>query len=127
MRLGRCFTPIAALVAAGMVVWLAAAQPNGQVPAGATTSSPTDRWTPPRTPWHDPDLQGIWSAGYILTPLERPAEYGDKEFLTDEEVAALWAPRVAARPPPLGPTPLPREAHRARLSVGSAPNPQPSP
>ena len=42
-----------------------------------------------RTPWGDPDLQGIWGAGYILTPLERPDEYEGREFLTDDEVAAL--------------------------------------
>ena len=43
----------------------------------------------PRTPWGKPDLQGIWGAGYILTPLERPDEYDGREFLTDEEVAIL--------------------------------------
>ena len=43
----------------------------------------------PRTSWGDPDLSGIWSPGYTLTPLERPEEFGDREFLTDEEVAAL--------------------------------------
>ena len=43
----------------------------------------------PRTPRGDPDLQGIWTSGYILTPLERPERFADREFLTDEEVAAL--------------------------------------
>ena len=42
----------------------------------------------PRTPWGAPDLQGIWSSK-TQTPLERPAEYAEREFLTDEEVAAL--------------------------------------
>lgn len=42
----------------------------------------------PRTAWGDPDLQGLWNHGTI-TPLERPADYGDRELLTDEEVAAL--------------------------------------
>ena len=41
-----------------------------------------------RTAWGDPDLQGLWNHGTI-TPLERPADYGDRELLTDEEVAAL--------------------------------------
>jgi hypothetical protein len=36
-------------------------------------------------PWGDPDLQGTWTFGTI-TPLERPAKYGDREFLTPEEV-----------------------------------------
>ncbi len=38
-----------------------------------------------RTPWGDPDLQGIWSNPYV-TPLERPEEYGTREFLTEEEI-----------------------------------------
>ena len=41
-----------------------------------------------RTSWGDPDLQGIW-VGSTLTPLERPAEYQGREFLSDEEVTAL--------------------------------------
>jgi hypothetical protein len=41
---------------------------------------------PPRTPWGDPDLQGPWNNGTIV-PLERPASLGDRETLTDEEVA----------------------------------------
>ena len=42
----------------------------------------------PRTPWGHPDLQGVWT-GSTLTPLERPAEFADREFLTAEEAAAL--------------------------------------
>ena len=48
-----------------------------------------DDFVTPRTAWGHADLTGIWSPGYTLTPLERPAEFGDREFLTDEEVAAL--------------------------------------
>ena len=40
-----------------------------------------------RTPWGDPDLQGIWSYA-TFTPLQRPAEFAGREFLTPEEVAA---------------------------------------
>src|SRR5262245_10173751 len=40
-----------------------------------------------RTSWGDPDLQGIWSNPYV-TPLERPKEFGTREFLTKEEIAA---------------------------------------
>ena len=49
-----------------------------------------------RTPWGDPDLQGIWSPGYYLTPLERPNKYGGREFLTDAEVADLERTASAA-------------------------------
>ena len=40
----------------------------------------------PRTPWGDPDLQGIWT-NTTTTPLQRPAELADQEFLTTEEHA----------------------------------------
>ena len=39
-----------------------------------------------RTPWGDPDLQGTYT-NKTITPLERPSDIGDKEFLTKEEVA----------------------------------------
>jgi len=38
----------------------------------------------PRTPDGKPDLQGVWSYA-TLTPLERPAEFAGKEFLTEQE------------------------------------------
>src|SRR5437867_4462257 len=41
----------------------------------------------PRTPWGTPDLQGIWG-NEEATPLERPQEFGTREFLTDAERAA---------------------------------------
>jgi hypothetical protein len=42
----------------------------------------------PKTPWGDPDLQGTW---FVLesVPLERPAQYAGRAFLTEDEVAAL--------------------------------------
>jgi hypothetical protein len=49
------------------------------------------KWTQ-RTPWGDLDLQGEWtSEGEYGIPLERPAEYGDRAFLTDEEYAKRLA------------------------------------
>lgn len=64
----------------------AVAQTEGAAAAGAT-----EEWVPARTPWGAPDLQGIWSSGPILTPLERPDEFGGREFVTDDERAALEA------------------------------------
>ncbi len=59
-------------------------------PASAGTRSAPRRTAPayrqPRTPWGDPDLQGRWSNATI-TPLERPAELGSKEFFTPAEAA----------------------------------------
>jgi len=43
-------------------------------------------WKAPRTPWGDPDLQGVWSTGAEMsTPFERPAQFGTRQLLTDEE------------------------------------------
>ena len=44
--------------------------------------------TASRTPWGAPDLQGVWTFRSI-TPMERPEELADKEFLTEEEAANL--------------------------------------
>src|SRR6185295_5311392 len=43
-------------------------------------------WKAPRTPWGDPDLQGVWStAAEMSTPFERPANFGTRQRLTDAE------------------------------------------
>ena len=42
----------------------------------------------PRTPWGVPDLNGVWDYRNV-TPLVRPALFGDQEVLTDEQVATL--------------------------------------
>jgi hypothetical protein len=40
----------------------------------------------PKTPWGDPDLQGIWNTA-TSTPLQRPAKLGEKVVLTEDEAA----------------------------------------
>jgi hypothetical protein len=50
-------------------------------------ASAQSRWTPPKTPDGQPDLQGIWT-NVTITPLERPAEFAGKPFLTPREAAA---------------------------------------
>ena len=49
-------------------------------------------WTPPRTPWGDPDLQGTYANNNeYATPLERPAEFNGRRAsdLTPAEIAEL--------------------------------------
>ena len=42
----------------------------------------------PRTPWGEPDLQGLWPANDMQgTPYERPVELGTRATLTDAELA----------------------------------------
>jgi len=58
-----------------------------------TAPAPTG-WTPPRTPWGDPDLRGYWlSLSY--TPLERPAALAGKPLYTKEEAIDAFRKAVA--------------------------------
>jgi hypothetical protein len=41
-----------------------------------------------RTPWGDPDFHGEWTTeGEYGVPFERPAQYGSRQFLSDDEYA----------------------------------------
>jgi hypothetical protein len=70
-----------ALATAMLLVWLSPASTAAQDPADTAST-----WTPSRTPWGDPDLQGVWRYEATM-PLERPKQLAGKAFLTDEEVA----------------------------------------
>ncbi len=70
-----------------------------------------DDWTVGRTPWGHPDLAGIWSSK-TTTPLERPDEYGGREYLTDEEIAELESRALRASQEGSGATLLPERAER---------------
>src|SRR5512138_2138996 len=78
---------IARTIAAGVVATAAALQMVSSArPAGAQTARQANR--PERTPWGDPDLRGEWtSEGEYGVPLERPAQFGLRQFLNDEEYA----------------------------------------
>src|SRR5688500_8200755 len=64
------------------------AQTQAQPQAARGAQARTQARPVAKTPWGHPDLQGTWDYRTI-TPLERPAQYGDREFLTDEEVKVL--------------------------------------
>ena len=69
--------------------------------ASPSPSAQTRTWTPPRTPDGHPDLQGIWDFR-SATPLERPARFAGREFMTPEEVVEyerLALAREDGRPP----------------------------
>lgn len=48
----------------------------------------TETASPPRTAWGDPDLGGIFDYSSV-TPMQRPADLADQEYLTEEQAAAL--------------------------------------
>ena len=59
-----------------------------QLPAQTQRASSSNRdagWRE-RTAWGDPDLQGEWTTeGEYGVPLERPAQFGTRQYLTDAE------------------------------------------
>jgi hypothetical protein len=81
-----------ALVAAWALVSVAAGQ---SPPSAAKAAAKT--WTPPKTPWGDPDIQGIWP-GNMGVPMQRPKTLGERTSLNDQEYAqrVAQAQRAAA-------------------------------
>ncbi len=68
-------------------------------PAVARSQSPA-AWTMPRMADGRPDLQGVWTT-QTFTPLQRPEQLGDQEFLTDEQAETLAAVLTAPGVDPL--------------------------
>ena len=61
------------------------AQAPKPVTKATTTAKP---WTPPKTSWGDPDLQGVYTSDdYINVQMQRPPEFGTRLYLTDQEIA----------------------------------------
>jgi hypothetical protein len=59
--------------------------------AGQTSASPAvgkRASSVKKTPWGDPDIQGIWT-NTTTTPVERPRELADKTELSEDEREAL--------------------------------------
>ena len=58
----------------------------------AGTREPSSGWTPPRTAWGDPDIQGQWN-NQTSTPLQRPATgpLADRETISEEEAETIEA------------------------------------
>jgi len=66
------------------VIALASAVVFTQGQSASGTQAP---YSPPRTPWGDPDLQGIWpGTDMVGVPFERPEQFGTRLFLTDAEL-----------------------------------------
>ena len=44
-------------------------------------------WSVSKTPWGDPDIQGTWTSDDTWgVPMERPASFGDRLYLTEDEL-----------------------------------------
>ena len=83
---------IPVVVLLGLCAWATIVDAQANKPA---TVSP---YTPPRTSWGDPDLQGTYTNKYELnTPFERPKEFDGRrmEDVTAAELAAILRRRQA--------------------------------
>ena len=57
-----------------------------QTPTPSKTTGAANTYGTPRTPWGDPDIQGVWNNA-TSTPLQRPAAFGEKVVLSEDEAA----------------------------------------
>jgi hypothetical protein len=114
MMKGRVLAIAMTTLAAGAVVAVASIELAGQ--AGGTFQPPANvpgaeavkafvvarmagNFTPPKTPWGDPDIQGVFTTkDEANTPFERPEEWAGKrmEDVTPQEFAAAIAQRQQA-------------------------------
>jgi hypothetical protein len=60
---------------------------DNQVPAEQTAAAARDRnWRAPRFSWGDPNLEGTFTSRDMQgIPLQRPEQFGTRQFLTEEE------------------------------------------
>jgi len=90
----------AVTLSAVMVAWTtvpAYAQAAGSADASAAKRV-NPNWKAPRTPWGHPDLEGTWTTDDMKgVPTSRAAQYGTRQYLTDQEFAARAKQRGNAR------------------------------
>jgi hypothetical protein len=91
MNLTRTSLAVSVVTALILPVCSSAAEQGTKPDAAAAAKSATRanaKWKHPRTPWGDPDLQGMWPVVHLISvPLERPPQYGDRLHFTPEELA----------------------------------------
>jgi hypothetical protein len=80
------FVPTLALATLAAAAALAPGDASAQ--RRADDASRAQQWTAPKTPWGEPDLQGLWPSGdWRRVPLQRPEALGTRNLLTAEEFA----------------------------------------
>ena len=92
MRLLGSLATLGVLIGAPVLISQpVAAAEHGAAPALVVTAfgdKSAPRYVKRRTPWGEPDLQGVWSSddtGGI--PMSRPEQYGNRLYLTEQEYA----------------------------------------
>jgi hypothetical protein len=79
------------VTAAIAVISASVTRASAQAPPASGAALKT---SPLKTPWGEPDLQGIWTDEFE-TPLQRPAKYASQEFFTEAQRAELDQVRSA--------------------------------
>ena len=82
---------VSCLAAMAACAVLASGQSVAAKPASsASKPAASKKYTAPRTPDGQPDLQGVWTNS-TLTPLERPADLAAKSHFASQQEAEDWA------------------------------------
>src|SRR4051794_39918729 len=77
--------PVAIGMAAVCVVTVSITRTSAQAPMASGTVSPASMAAPVlKTPWGDPDLQGLWTHETDI-PLQRAPRFGNQEFFSEAE------------------------------------------
>src|SRR6266480_2224192 len=85
---GAIITVAIAAAAVSALISVSITRTSAQAPAASVTAPAL------KTPWGEPDLQGIWTDEFD-TPLQRPAKYANQEFFTEAQRAELDQARSA--------------------------------
>src|SRR2546423_10684517 len=83
---GSILTAVIAAAVGGGVISVSVTRTPAQAPAVLASAL--------KTPWGEPDLQGIWTDEFD-TPLQRPARYANQEFFTEAQREELDKQRGA--------------------------------
>jgi len=98
--MNRRFLSVSAAVVCGVFLLpapAALAQAKGSADAAAAKRA-DPHWKAPRNAFGQPDLEGIWTTDDMRgVPTSRPAQFGTRAFMTDEEFANRAKQRATAR------------------------------
>ena len=81
---GSVITATIAAMGVGATISVCIAPARAQTPEASAIAAGSTL----RTPWGEPDLQGIWTEE-TDTPLQRPAKYANQEFFTEAQRTEL--------------------------------------
>ena len=96
----RRFLSLTAAIACGILLGPApAAQAQAKGSADAAAAKRSDpHWKAPRNAFGQPDLEGIWTTDDMRgVPMSRPAQFGNRPYMSDEEFANRAKQRATAR------------------------------